>query len=159
MKPILLIAVLMAATLVVAAQTTTPPAKAKSGADTKAEQEIKQRAAEYEKAMLNRDADALSRMLADELLISDGNGAVFGKARFLEGTKANTNQVKYDDYHFEEMVINVYGNTAVLNLITVSKGRHKNGEFSGRARTTAMVVKQKGQWQVVAFHNSTIKQP
>ncbi len=159
MKPILLLAVLLTATLWAAAQTTNPPAKAKSGADAKAEQEIKQRAAEYEKAMLNRDADALSRMLAEELLISDGNGAVYGKAPFLEATKAIPNQVKYDDYHFEEMVMNVYGNTALLNLITVSKGRHKNGEFSGRARTTAMVVKQKGQCQVVAFHNSTIKQP
>ena len=159
MKPILLVAVLLTATLLATAQTTNLPAKAKSGADAKAEQEIKQRAAEYEKAMLNRDADALSRMLADELIISDGNGAVFGKARFLEGMRANPNQAKNDDYHFEDVMINVYGNAAVLNLVIVAKGRSKNGEFSGRTRSTSMVVKQKGQWQVVAFHNSTIKQP
>lgn len=159
MKQILFVAVLAAATLFAAAQTTNLPAKAKSGADAKAEQEIKQRSAEYGKAMLNLDADALSRMLADEVFISESNGAVSNKADFLARLRANPNQGKYDDYHFEDMVINVYGNTAVLNLVIVSKGRSKNGEFSGRARSTAMVVKQKGQWQVVAFHNSTIKQP
>ncbi len=158
MKPILLIAVLMAATLVAAAQTTTPPAKAKSGADAKAEQELKQKAAEYEKAMRQRDAAALAPLLAEELIVTEGNGTVYGKARLLESLKANANQSQYDDYHFEEMTTNVYGNTAVTNLVVVMKGRSKNGEFNGRMRSTAMAVKQKGQWQIVAFHNSTPKQ-
>lgn len=155
MKQILLIVLLTAAAFTAVAQT---PAKAKSGADAKAEQEIKQKAAEYEKAMRQRDADALAPLLADELIVSEGNGNTYGKAQLLQGLKANTNQSQYDDYHFEEMTTNVYRDSAVVNLVVVMKGRSKNGEFNGRMRSTSMVVKQKGQWKVVAFHNSTPKQ-
>ncbi|NOT64064.1 MAG: nuclear transport factor 2 family protein [Acidobacteria bacterium] len=126
-------------------------------AQSKAEQEIKQRAVDYEKAMLNRDADALAAMMADDMFISDGNGNLIPKSRFIENVKANPNQGKYDDYHFEEMVIHVYGDTAVLNLIIVSKGSSKNGAFNTRTRSTSMVVKKQGRWQIVAFHNSVSK--
>ena len=126
-------------------------------AQSKAEQEIRQNAAAYEKAMFNRDADALSAMMADDMFISDGNGNLIPKARFIENVKANPNQGKYDDYRFEDMVIHVYGDTAVLNLIIVSKGRSKNGEFNTRTRSTSMVVKKQGRWQIVAFHNSVSK--
>ncbi|NOT59127.1 MAG: nuclear transport factor 2 family protein [Acidobacteria bacterium] len=81
MKQILLIALLTAATFTVVAQT---PTKAKSGADAKAEQEIRQLANEYAKAMKNLNADALASMLTEEMILSDGNGAVSDKAKMLE---------------------------------------------------------------------------
>ncbi len=79
-----------------------------------------------------------------------------GAAEFF---RANVRQGKYDDYHYEDIVIHTYGNAAAINLVIVSKGSAKNGPFDSRLSGTGMFVKQKGQWQVAAIHNSTIKQP
>ena len=148
MKQLLLIAILATSATFAAAQT-----------PSKAEQEIKQFAEEYAKAMVNIDADALAQLLSDDLIISDNNGNLSDKANFLASIRARVGQFKYDDYHFEDMVIHTYGNAAAINLVIVSKGSAKNGPFDSRLSGTGMFVKQKGQWQAVAIHTSTIKQP
>ena len=156
MKQFLLITLLAATAIFASAQTAT---KAKSGADAKAEQEIRQMADDYAKAIRNINADALASMLTEDFIISDGNGALSDKAKFLASIRARVGQWQYDDYHFEDILIHVYGNAAVLNLVIVSKGSTKNGPFNSRLRATGIIVKQKGQWQAVATHISTIKQP
>jgi ketosteroid isomerase-like protein len=156
MKQILLITLLAATTIVASAQTVT---KAKSGADAKAETEIKQMADAYAKAMKNLNVDALASMLTENTMVSDNNGALGDKAKYLAALRARVGQGQYDDYHFEDIVIHLYGNAAVINLIVVSKGSSKNGPFNSRSRGTGTFVKQKGQWLVASIHTSSIKQP
>ncbi len=148
MKQLLLLVILATSATFAAAQT-----------PSKAEQELKQFLEKYAKAQFNLDADTMASMLSDDLILSDGNGNVSDKAKSLASIRANVRQGQYDDYHYEDVVIHVYGNAAAINLVIVSKGSTKNGPFNSRGRGTGMFVKQKGQWQAVAIHTSTIKQP
>lgn len=153
MKKIFLIALCIAATALVPAQ---PPTK--SGANAKAEQEVRQMLDEYAKATKNINADALASMLTDDLIISNSDGTLGSKAKFMAAVRANVNQNQFDDYHYENIVIHVYGNVAAVHLIIASKGSTKNGPFDSRQHGTGMIVKQKGKWQAAAIHTSTIKQ-
>jgi len=126
-------------------------------ADARAEQDIKKLADEYRANMLNRNVDALARLYAEDMIITGNNGQARSKASYIEALKANSNKIKYDSWEIENMVIHIYGNTAVSNQIVVAKGRDKNGEFNTQSRSTATYVKLQDRWQIVAVHISTVK--
>ena len=99
-------------------------------------------------AQVKKDFTALETLLADDLVYVHSNGNVDNKASYIQSIKDGKSQ--YDEIKSEEMKVRVYGKTAIINgICTVKMPTNPNL----RLRYTDVYVKQKGQWQLVAWQS------
>jgi ketosteroid isomerase-like protein len=111
--------------------------------DPKTEKEILAAMDAYKQALINRDAEALSKVLSDDLVYTHSSNAHQDKAAVLASLKGGTFAEAID---FKDMKVNVYGNTAV---VVGDVDFHNN---TGLARLNILHVLVKGPqgWQMVA---------
>jgi ketosteroid isomerase-like protein len=57
----------------------------------------------------------------------------------------------YDSIDFSEMVVRVYGDTAVVTARAEVKGTDLGEDFSGPYRFTRVWVKRNGEWQAISY--------
>ena len=60
-------------------------------------------------------------------------------------------QLRYDSIDVTEMVVRLYGNTAVVTARAEVRGRDLGEEFNGPYRYTRVWVKRNGRWQTVSY--------
>jgi ketosteroid isomerase-like protein len=66
---------------------------------------------------------------------------------------------QFEGYCDQVQIRGIYGDTAVLTVRRVLKGRAANGQnIDARWRVTRVLVKQKGQWRAVASALTAIDQ-
>jgi hypothetical protein len=73
-------------------------------------------ATDWDRSMVENDAEAIGRYMADEWTIIGSDGRLGNKATFLELVKSGV--LSHDEMTSEEMQVRVYGDTAV----TISRG-------------------------------------
>jgi Low affinity iron permease/Domain of unknown function (DUF4440) len=56
-----------------------------------------------------------------------------------------------------EVKVYLYGNTAVVTVLSTWRGKENNQEYSSKFQATHVWVKQEGRWQLVAAHVSPVK--
>ncbi|TAE41411.1 MAG: nuclear transport factor 2 family protein [Runella slithyformis] len=99
-------------------------------------------------AQVKKDYAALETLLSDDLVYVHSNGNTDSKVSYIQSIKDGKSQ--YDEIKSEEMKVRIYGKTAIINGICVVK-MPTNPNL--RLRYTDVYVKQKGQWQLVAWQS------
>lgn len=104
---------------------------------------------ETKEASLRRDADFPQRALADDYVAITPLGQVTTKKDALSARKSS--QLRYDTIDVSDMVVRLYGDTAVVTARADVKGHQLGEDFSGPYRYTRVWVRRSGRWQTVSY--------
>jgi ketosteroid isomerase-like protein len=100
-------------------------------------------------ASLHRDADFPSRTLAEDYVAITPLGQVTTKQETI--TARRSGQLRYEAMNVTDMVVRVYGDTAVVTARADVKGQQLGEDFSGPYRYTRVWVRRNGHWQAVSY--------
>ena len=100
-------------------------------------------------ASLHRDAEFSQRALADDYVGITPLGQVTTKQDSVSARKSG--QLRYDTINVSDMVVRVYGDTAVVTARADVKGHQLGEDFSGPYRYTRVWVRHAGHWQAVSY--------
>ena len=117
------------------------------------EQEIIRQIVDMERqskeASLRRDSDFSLRTLADDYVAITPLGLVTTKAETISARRSG--QLRYEAMNITDMVVRVYGDTAVVTARADVKGHQLGEDFSGPYRYTRVWVRRSGQWRIVSY--------
>jgi len=120
------------------------------------EQELIAVAHDWDQAMVENDAAAIRRYMADDWIIIATDGRVIDKTTFLGVVKSGV--LTHDVMTSEDFRIRVYGDTAVVTARNVSGGKYQGQPFREVERSSSVFVRQGGQWRCVLTHLSRLAQ-
>lgn len=100
-------------------------------------------------ASLHRDADFSLRTLADDYVAITPLGQVTTKQETISARRSG--QLRYESMNVSDMVVRLYGDTAVVTARAEVKGRQLGEDFSGPYRYTRVWVRRNGRWQTVSY--------
>jgi hypothetical protein len=100
-------------------------------------------------AALHRDAAFSERTLADDYVAITPLGQVISKAETIAARK--TAQLRYEAIDISDMMVRLYGNTAIVTARAEVKGTELGEEFSGPYRFTRVWVRRNGHWLTVSY--------
>ena len=103
-------------------------------------------------AIVNKDAAALGRLLANEFNGTSPTGQTYSREMAIADLRNGTYDVTMMD--LDQIDVNVFGNTAVAFTSQNEISTYGNKDFSGHYHYTDVWVKRNGRWQVVASHGS-----
>jgi ketosteroid isomerase-like protein len=106
-------------------------------------------------ASLHRDADFTQRNLSEDYVGITPLGQVATKEDVLHARKSG--QLHYDSIDITDMVVRVFGDTAIVTARADVKGRDFGEDFSGPYRYTRVWVHRDGRW-VCASYQATVTQ-
>lgn len=118
------------------------------------EAELARLAHEGDRAMVENDAEAIGRFMADNWTILGSDGSVGDKPTFLGLVKSG--MPSHDVMESEDLDVRVYGDIAVVTARGVSGGRFRGQAFREVERSSCAFVRQEGQWRCVLTHLSRI---
>ena len=121
------------------------------GDDERALRQIEQ---ELTDAMLKGDASAVERHYGDAFAFTTPDGEVMTKAQVVSNVK--TGAAKFESSKFEDMKVQVYGDSAVVTSLTTDKGTVNGVDVSGRYRWMDVFVRRGGRWQLVAAQGTRV---
>jgi ketosteroid isomerase-like protein len=103
----------------------------------------------------NKDAKAISGLLAESFSYTDSDGAFMNKEQYL----ASITEAGYrpDQIVNDAMTVQAYEHAAVVTGTYRERGNDKGKSYSRRGRFTDMWVEEKGGWLCVASHETVIK--
>jgi ketosteroid isomerase-like protein len=125
---------------------------------SKAEREISDTVKRWAGSIVSRDMDALGKILADDIVITDYNGKVRGKKEELEILKPSPD-VKTISVENEDVKIQIHGKTAVVTALTIMLFNIGGRDTAMSMRYTAVFVKRDGRWQIVALQTARLPPP
>jgi len=109
-------------------------------------------------ALVREDAAVLDRLWSNDLVFTFPNGKMSNKSQRLAGQKptAQPSQIQSKTSN-DEVKVYLYGNTAVVTVLSTWSGKANNKEYSSQFQATHVWAKQKGRWQLVAAHVSPVQ--
>ena len=101
------------------------------------------------------NADLIAPSLADKIVITSSDGKLAGRTEILAEAKAT----KWSSAEYEDVKVNVFGNTAIATGIFKGKGTDPKGKaLDVNERWTDTWVKMPdGKWQCVATQTTPVK--
>jgi ketosteroid isomerase-like protein len=108
----------------------------------------------WAEASRQHDGTWFEKHLADTYVSTDQNGVIYDKAARIARVKNPARKV--EALSFENIKVQLYGDTAIVAGLSISKGSYEGKDSSGRSRWTDTWVKRGGQWRCVAGHSSTV---
>ncbi len=120
----------------------------------RAEAELIELAHEWDRTMVENDAEAIGRYMSDDWEIIGSDGSVGDKANFLALVKSGA--LSHDVMESHDLKVRVYGNTAVVTARGVSGGKYQGQSFREVERATCVFVRHEGSWRCVLTHLSRI---
>ena len=111
--------------------------------------EIVEMERQAKEASLHRDPDFSQRTLAEDYVAISPLGQVTTKQDTVSARKSN--QLRYEAINVSDMVVRVYGDTAVVTARADVKGHQLGEDFSGPYRYTRVWVRRTGHWQAVSY--------
>jgi ketosteroid isomerase-like protein len=113
-------------------------------ADRSSAAQIKELNTGYIQAFLQSDVNWYREHLAEDFTCILTDGKIIDKAAFLRDTATDPG---VDEYHFDDLQIRVYGDTALAQAV----GSYKRHDGStGKTRYIDIYVKQAGVWKAVS---------
>jgi ketosteroid isomerase-like protein len=100
-------------------------------------------------ASLKRDAEFSVRTLTDDYVGITPLGQIATKQETISARRSG--QLRYESMNITDMVVRLYGDTAVVTARADVKGRQLGEDFSGPYRYTRVWVRRNGQWQAVSY--------
>jgi len=127
------------------------PLQANSGAshDQDSIRQILELERQAKDASVHRDAAFAERMLTDDYVAITPLGHVITKADTIAARRSG--QLRYDSIDISDMVVRVYGNTAVVTARAEVRGKDLGEEFNGPYRYTRVWIRRSGHWQTVSY--------
>jgi hypothetical protein len=124
----------------------------RSGFDS-ADQEIIRQIVDMERqakeASLRRDPEFSLRTLAEDYVAITPLGTVTTKQDTVSARRSG--QLRYESMNVTDMVVRLYGDTAVVTARADVKGHQLGEDFSGPYRYTRVWVRRNGHWQTVSY--------
>lgn len=111
------------------------------------EQELRQKNDEWVRALVNRDAGVLNRIMADDCIFThplEGDD----KAQFVSDVESGDLRVDY--MNRDHVDVRVYGSTAVVSCRDDARWLYAGREISGIYRTLQVYARRDGEWRMVA---------
>lgn len=124
------------------------PVKKNIATNSKAELEVRKVQSDRLKALAMSDISKLDQIVGNDLIYISPVGKVQTKADIVNDLK--TGALKVSSIEPVEMTVRVYGNTAVVNYMTVSKFVDNGKNYDNQIRSTSVYVKRQGRWQLVS---------
>ena len=100
------------------------------------------------------DADAMSKMLDPEFVLTDYDGSIMNKAQLLASIRDTSNQLTTEVS--EGMKLFRHGDTVVVIGATHEKGTLKGKQYQHNGRFTDTWIKRDNQWLCIASQLSLI---
>jgi ketosteroid isomerase-like protein len=100
-------------------------------------------------ASLHRDPEFPERTLAEDYVAITPLGQVTTKKDSVSARKSG--QLRYDTIDVTDMVVRLYGDTAIVTARADVKGHQLGEDFSGPYRYTRVWVRRAGRWQAVSY--------
>jgi ketosteroid isomerase-like protein len=148
-RVLLLLCALVAPPAFAGGQIAVHPRPSAQGADQEIVRQIVDMERQAKEASLRRDADFVQRALAEDYVAITPLGQVTTKQDTLSARKSG--QLRYQAIDVTDMVVRVYGDTAVVTARADVKGRQLGEDFSGPYRYTRVWVRHNGHWQMVSY--------
>jgi hypothetical protein len=145
-RPLLVLVVALCFALPASA---TRPQSSAAGRDEEVIREIVDLERQAKDAAIHRDASFSERTLAEDYVAISPLGQVISKADTIAARK--TAQLRYDSIDVTDMVVRLYGNTAVVTARAAVKGKELGEEFNGPYRFTRVWVRRNGHWMTVSY--------
>ena len=111
--------------------------------------EIVEMERQAKEASLRRDAEFPQRTLAEDYVAITPLGQVTTKKEAVSSRKSG--QLRYDTIDVSDMVVRLYGDTAIVTARADVKGHQLGEDFSGPYRYTRVWVRRAGHWQAVSY--------
>jgi len=111
--------------------------------------EIVEMERQAKEASLHRDPEFSQRTLAEDYVAITPLGQVTTKQDTVSARKSG--QLRYEAIDVSDMVVRVYGDTAVVTARADVKGHQLGEDFSGPYRYTRVWVRRTGHWQAVSY--------
>jgi len=112
------------------------------------EQQLRQMNDEWVKALVRRDADTLTRIMADDFVFTyplDGDD----RDQFLADIVSGDLFVEY--LNREHVTVRIWGNTAVVTGLDSAKWSYQGREFEGHYKIVHVYSCRDDRWQLVAL--------
>jgi ketosteroid isomerase-like protein len=106
--------------------------------------------------MVENDADAIGRYMAEDWTIIGSDGTLGDKQTFLGLVRSGA--LTHDVMESDDVSVRIYGDTAVVTARGVSGGKYQGQPFREVERATCVFVKQGGDWRCVLTHLSRLAQ-
>lgn len=119
-------------------------------------EELVRVANDWDRAMVENDAEAIGRYMADDWTIIGPDGSVGDKRTFLQ--LVETGALSHDVMESDDLTVRVYGDTAVVTARGVSGGQYQGQRFREVERSSCVFVRLDGQWKCVLTHLSRLGQ-
>ena len=126
-----------------------PTFAAQNPTDEDAVRQILELERQAKEASIHRDVAFAERTLSEDYIGIGPLGQVTTKADTVAARKRS--QLRYDAIETSEMVVRVYGRTAVVTGRAEVKGTDLGEDFSGPYRFTRVWVKREGHWEAVNY--------
>ena len=124
----------------------------RSGFDSTEQETIRQiieMERQTKEASLHRDADFSTRTLTEDYIAITPLGQVTTKQDTISARRSG--QLRYESMNVTDMVVRLYGDTAVVTARADVKGHQLGEDFSGPYRYTRVWVRRNGRWQTVSY--------
>jgi ketosteroid isomerase-like protein len=119
-------------------------------------EELIEVAHQWDRAMIENDADAIGEFMADDWIIIGSDGNVGDKPNFLALVRSGSLTHHVMESH--DIRMRLYGDAAVMTARGVSGGTYRGQTFHEVERVSCVFVRQEGRWRCVLTHLSRLAQ-
>jgi ketosteroid isomerase-like protein len=151
-KCVLLLCALLLALPSLCAQRVSVRPKSSIGAaigDQETIREVVDMERQAKEASLRRDPEFPQKALAEDYVAISPLGQVTTKQEAISARKSG--QLRYETIDVSDMVVRLYGDTAIVTARADVKGHQLGEDFSGPYRYTRVWVRRSGRWQAVSY--------
>ncbi len=107
------------------------------------------------RAYQDGNAGRIAELLTPDFTLTDADGVVTTREDDLKN--ARTGAIRYTVFENHDMIVRLYGDSAVVTGITKVRGTAAGTAFSADFQFTDTLVRQNDRWRVAASHISRIK--
>jgi len=112
----------------------------------------------WRQAVLNSNAAAMEKLLADDYLAITASGTLQTKDQALASMRAG--HMHFTTLDISDRKVRFYGTTALVTSLAEVQGATEDGELSGSYRYTRVYARDaQGAWKAVSFEASRIREP
>jgi ketosteroid isomerase-like protein len=148
-KCAVLVFAVLAAVPAFSAQHANRPRSSGDPSDQETIREVIEMERQAKEASLRRDPEFPQRSLAEDYVAITPLGTVTTKQDTVSARKSG--QLRYDNIDVTDMVVRLYGDTAIVTARADVKGHQLGEDFSGPYRYTRVWVRRSGRWQAVSY--------
>ena len=104
---------------------------------------------QHRKALLAKDVATLERIWSDDFTFINYRGQLLTRANRLENVR--TGATAFKSIQFNDEVVQVHGDSAVLTGVVTLEGQYSGEEGSGAFRFMSVCSRRGGNWQIAAL--------